>query len=629
MHRSVYNINSFLAGPPSIRNAAKGGSRVRVGIDFGTTNSSIAYYDGSALHRLTLDLASDNPYVLPSLVYINRDHQVSIGTRAAVEYLERETGRPVNWEKRGVGEIDIVAADMSYVQSVHVLVDTAAQGRLLQYVKTALRDPTYAGTRVFDRFYTIDELIAMILRPLKSQAEQTFGEPCPEAVIGCPVRFSEDAAITERAKEILYKAGRLAGFEDVRFELEPVGATYHYHRTAPTRQTAFIFDFGGGTLDLTIAEVGGRRSPRILATHGVLVGGDDLDKRLMQSLFKYFGGATAAAPKGTLPAYILELLDNWQTMPMLSRPYFAKLLDEFQRSAANNRPILALRTLVTQNLGFKLFREIERTKKRLSDEYGAPLKFQFGNIAIEEYITRRDFETMIRKESEEVERGVVETLAKAGLKPADVDVVLRTGGTSAVPIFTGLLARIFGEEKLIEMDLFTSVVGGLAVIAHERGGTETRYGLRYPSKPDDLVCDIQSVSRRPFGRYEFRIGARCLTECPHTLRRIPVELSGLPALRLPQADKDATMREYMQFHVTHPSRVYVAHDAKAQSVPEWLRAFSPHPGLITVNQYGTERSMRLFSKDFPEGRIALGGNRAPGQRGEVILNYLVVVQALF
>ncbi|MEW5719305.1 MAG: Hsp70 family protein, partial [Chloroflexota bacterium] len=339
---------------------------MRLGIDFGTTNSSVARYDGAQLFRLGIDPANDNPNVLPSLIYVDRAHRAVIGTRAALEYLKHETGRTVRWEERRVGEIDVVAADMSYVQTVSVLVDTAAHGRLLQYVKTALRDPTYQGTQIFDRFYTLDELIALILYPLKRMAEQAFAEECTGVVIGRPVRFSDDPMVTERAEEILFKAARWAGFHDVRFELEPVGATYHYHRAAPRRQTAFIFDFGGGTLDLTVAEVGGSLPPRILVTHGVLVGGDDLDRRVMQSLRKYFG-VQPRDDREPVPPHLLDLLDNWQTMPLLSRPANLKLLDEL-KAHCDTDALAALRTLATQNLGFQLFRVIEQTKKQLSDQ---------------------------------------------------------------------------------------------------------------------------------------------------------------------------------------------------------------------------------------------------------------------
>jgi hypothetical chaperone protein len=205
----------------------------KFGIDFGTTNSSIASYDGRELRRPVINPTGDNPLILPSLLYINRQQQPAVGTAAAQQYLHNETGRRAVWEKRRVGEIDVVAAGVSYVQTVHALVDVGAQGRLLQYIKTALRDPGYDGTQVFERFYTVDELIALILQPLKASAEQQLHTDCRSVVMGRPVKFSPDPAVSERAQEILYKAARLAGFEDIRFEMEPIGALYFYHRTSP------------------------------------------------------------------------------------------------------------------------------------------------------------------------------------------------------------------------------------------------------------------------------------------------------------------------------------------------------------------------------------------------------------
>ncbi|NLF02341.1 MAG: Hsp70 family protein, partial [Anaerolineales bacterium] len=242
---------------------------MRLGFDFGTTNSSIAHYDGRALTSIRLDPEGDNPYVLPSLVYIDRELRALLGTAAASEYLRRETGRPVAWEKRPVGEVEVIVGGsggpIRYVQQMSVVVDTAANGRLLQSIKTALRDPAYEGTEIFDRFYTLDELIAMVLRELRERAEQHFGEPCRSVVLGRPVRFSDDQAVTERAEEILFKAGRLAGFTDIAFQLEPIGAAYLHHATTTERQTALVFDFGGGTLDLTLAELGGGEEPHVLA----------------------------------------------------------------------------------------------------------------------------------------------------------------------------------------------------------------------------------------------------------------------------------------------------------------------------------------------------------------------------
>lgn len=599
---------------------------MRLGIDFGTTNSSIARYDGATLSRLELDLASDNSHVLPSLIYISREQNAVVGTRAAHEYLESETGRPVAWEKRRVGEIDMAAADMSWVETVHILVDTAAQGRLLQYVKTALRDPSYEGTQVFGRFYTVDELIAILLGWLKARAEEGFGEECRDVVIGRPVRFSDDPAITARAEEIIFRGARLAGFSGIRFELEPIGAAYYYHASAGDRKTTFIFDFGGGTLDLTVAELGGTQAPRVLATHGVLVGGDDLDRRMMQSLRKYFGGADKSNGKKALPAYVLDAIDNWQTMPLLSRPRYMQMINEFEKDGFDRRGIAALRTLVTHNLGFKLFREIEQAKKRLSDKHITTLRFEYEDIHIDETITRRDLERMIVKEIELVEAGVRHTLDLAGCKPADIDIVLRTGGTSAVPIFSSMLEDIFGEEKLTELELLTSVVGGLAVVAHEGGGTEPIYGPRYDTAKVPVPGSLRLRSNRAAERYAMRVGATCYTDHAYTLLKIPVELSGLPAIRTVQADKAATTPLYLQFELAQPARIFVAHDYDSRTVPDWLRPFTASPKVIQVDQSGTLRHFRLYYKDYDAGLVRLGGNRAAGQRGDVFMNYLVAIK---
>jgi hypothetical chaperone protein len=598
----------------------------RFGIDFGTTNSAIAFFDGRELQRPVVDPGSDNPLVLPSLLYIDRQHHSTAGLAAAREYLQRETGRRATWEKRRVGEIDVITSDFSYVQTVHVLIDTGAHGRLLQYIKTALRDPGYNGTQIFDRFYTVDELIALILRPLKASAEEQLNRECRDVVIGRPVKFSPDQAVSDRAQEILYKAARLAGFESIGFEMEPIGAMYFYHRTSPQRELALIFDFGGGTLDLTLAEVGGPTPPLIIATLGVLVGGDDLDKRVMQYLLKYFSGLPRPGQRA-LPPDVLDLLENWQTMPLLSRPHFMKVLNEYR--ADNPAAIDALITLVTRNLGFQLFREIEQTKIRLSEALSTPLTFEQSGIHIRETITRYKFEELIAPEIEAVEAGVRQILHDASIKPEQVDVVLRTGGTSAVPVFTDLLSEIFDRHKLRSLELLTSVVGGLAIAAREKRedrGQSPAYEVIYPKNPADVVRDIQSETQRDHQVYEFRIDAVCYLDAPYTVTRIPVTLSGLSAIRTAQADKATEAEEFLHLHLARPATIFIAYDADAARTPHWLADFAREPLSIEIDQLGTPRFFKVYSRKFEAGPVTLGGNRAAGCVGQIFMNYLIIIR---
>jgi len=607
---------------------------MRLGLDFGTTNSSIALFDGSKLFRIQLDPANDNPYVLPSLLYIDRKYKAVVGTQAAKEYLRRETGRPVRWEKRDIGEIDVMAAGrggsyIHYVQTVHAMIDVAANGRLLQSVKTGLRDPNYEGTQIFDQFYTIDELISIILRSLKVSAERHLGGECSNVVIGRPVQFSDDPRVTDRGEEILFKAAQFAGFDNIRFQMEPIGAAHLYHRSSSSREIALVFDFGGGTLDLTVAEVGGTLEPKILSTRGVLVGGDDLDRRIMRSLLKYFGAESRIEGDHPFPPHILEMLSGWQTMPDLSRPRYWKLIKDLKKTSSDPKAINALETLVSQNLGFKLLAEIERAKRRLSEAPVTTLDFVHGDIEIHEKITREKFEGMIHEEIQLVEEGIRRVVADAGLKPSQVDVVLRTGGTSAVPVFTRLLATVFGKEKLREMDLLTSVVGGLAVVAHGDGGWKLSYTTRYAMTRIPLISSIRVDSGKPYEQYDMRLGAECYIDHPFTLSRVPLTLNGLPAIRTANLDKNAFTGDFLRFHLNEASRVYVAYHASATSLPEWLRSFTPERMHMEVlDQWGAARIFEVYSKDFPSGTVVLGGNHARGYGGDVFLNYLVAVRRL-
>jgi molecular chaperone DnaK (HSP70) len=101
-----------------------------------------------------------------------------------------------------------------------------------------------------------------------------------------------------------------------------------------------VFDFGGGTLDMTVVEVGGNTPPRTIATHGVLLGGDDLTAALMKKLFHYFGENSKLSDGLPVPAYFFELLYNWQDMVELSRPKYTGI---FKQAKEGSDPIGARR----------------------------------------------------------------------------------------------------------------------------------------------------------------------------------------------------------------------------------------------------------------------------------------------
>lgn len=602
---------------------------MQIGIDFGTTNSSVAHFDGTQLHPIRLDPANaENPYVLPSLLYIDRDYQVRVGTAAAEEYLARETGRRIIWERRELGAIEMIVAGgggpIRYMHEVNVVTDIGMNGRLLQSIKTALRDPTYEGTTIFDRYYTLDELIALILAAMKASAEAQLGEPCESVVLGRPVRFSDDPAISERAEEILYRAARFAGFREITFALEPIAVAHLYHRSTPRRQQALIFDFGGGTLDLTVAEVGGAEPPRVIATRGALVGGDDLDRRIMRSLLKYFGEGTYVEDgHRPFPADYLDALHSWQTMPDLSRPEPLAQLRAYQKQSTNPRALQALETLVTQNLGFQLFRKIERTKKALTPDIFARLDFEHGAITIHERFKRRDFEQLIATELATVEREIRQVLAEAGLRPEQLQVVLRTGGTSLVPAFVELLERLFSPEKVQPLEPLTSVVGGMAVVAQEGEGLRPAYRYRYELP----FRNLRAASDRAYEPCLLRARMSPYTDRDYTLVNLPLLLSGLHGIRTADRDYNAKTARALRFDLLRPARVYVIYQAKANYLPEWLHDFRLEPNApVEIDTAGGRMPFVVYSKEFPAGPVILGGAQARGYSGLVFMNYLVAVR---
>jgi hypothetical chaperone protein len=592
---------------------------MRLGIDFGTTNSAAAVYDGARLEPIKVSGSA----ILPSLIYLNRQHQAIFGNDAAQEYLKRETGRAVHWKSRNIGSVEMVVAgkDAPIIYSVPVIVtfDDAANGRLLQSVKTALRLEQYEGTQIFDRFYTIDELIRLILGDLKTRAENQFNQACDQVVIGRPVKFSDDARIDQRAEEIIYKAARMAGFRDISFAMEPIGALYLYHINTPTRTRVLVYDFGGGTLDLTVAEVGGGQAPKVLATRGVLVGGDDLDRRIFFSLLRYFGEDERNGD--TLPPDVLESLENWQRMPDLSRAEYVEIFHRLRRKAKNPKAIDALQALVTKNLGYSLWREVERSKRDLTSKLHTTLEFQHDIIKIRELLSRPRFEQLIRHELRAAEQGIQDVMNDAGVSADDIEVVVRTGGSSLVPAFVQLLTRLFGEDKLREIDPLTSVAGGLGVIAHEGGGRYGNYRAKYPDDP----CDVTA----PHQGYFLRLGERPFVDRETAIRKLPVMLNGMPTLRTLWADRENVSSDYLKLNLKGRARVYVAYPSAALYLPHWLRDFERQPSSVEIeDEWWGIKELYVYRKEFEGGEVVLGGCSAEGAKGRLDVNYMVMIEQM-
>ncbi|MFN8486834.1 MAG: Hsp70 family protein [Caldilineaceae bacterium] len=456
---------------------------MRIGIDFGTTHTSAAFYDGQTIRAIPLDPRNANPNLLRSMIYITHEQKRFLGLAAVRTFLEQDTGRPVVYQKKVVGTIENTVAQqfkmpsepdgpITIIYDVIIEEDIGAQGRLLQSIKTGLRSDSYRGTSIFGRYYTVQELIALLLCHVRTQAERYAQTEIHQAVLGRPVQFSNDPAEDQRAEQRLREAAALAGFADVTFVPEPVAAASFYLNQVQQPETVLVFDFGGGTLDLTVMRVDGPQRHEILATHGVLIGGDDLDSRLMQKQVASHFGVNAAIDRNfdermlAFPEDLAELLNQWQTIPVLSQPQHLAVIRRAKKYSPEPEKFAALESLVTKNHGFALFERIEQAKRVLSTEPQALLNMQVDEIDLALRLTRRNFNLAVSEELSQARQGVREAIAKAGLTASDVNAVVTTGGSSVIPLFQQMLMQEFPKVRLVPLDTFSGVVNGLALHAY-------------------------------------------------------------------------------------------------------------------------------------------------------------------
>ncbi len=442
-----------------------------VGMDFGTTNSGMAIYDGREVTVLPLDPSNTNPRILRTALYITNEQALHIGRPAVDLYYEQNIGRVVKTRKVLIGEIEVYGGDMYYVTDAYAWVDVSEPGRLLLSIKSRLREEDHPGAVIGQNYYSLEDLIALYLTKTRVRAEQVLGRELKEVVLGRPVHFSADEDHDRLAQGRLLQAAFRAGYEKVYLQYEPVAAALSYERTINKEQNSLIFDFGGGTLDITIMRLGDEKNRQILATGGLPVAGDVFDQKLTRAkLPAHFGEGSYYGPRHEarqVPRWIYDEFSNWHTFIELQSQDNRRILSEIARSAQRRYQIEALISLVTSNYGLQMFDQVELAKRLLSKKRGAEIRLDGPDFRVREFVTRSEFERIIQAEILAIEEELLRTLADSGLNAGQIDAVVRTGGSSQIPAFYDMLARHFGEEKVNSVDTFSSVTAGLGIYAHQ------------------------------------------------------------------------------------------------------------------------------------------------------------------
>jgi len=417
-----------------------------IGLDFGTTNSAaaIATPDG-------VSLATFGPHARPAA--------------RSVLFFDPEDVRP---GRRPAPHVGLDAIDRS--------IDVGGDGRFIQSTKSWLASRGFEATDVFGHRWTLEELIAQVVSMLRDALGSVDG---PVTVVsGRPVQFAraDDFADDAFAEARLRKALALAGFDDVTFELEPVGAAWHYAHALDHDELVLIGDFGGGTSDFTLVRVGpgawsggpDARASAVLGTDGVGLAGDAFDAAIIRHVIApAFGkGTDQRTPFGKvfpLPGWVFVHLERWHQLSMLGVPASVRRLKGILREAEHPELFGGLVHVVENDLGFQLYRSVQAAKSELSRSEEARLVFVDEDVCVDERLTRADFESWIAPELAEMDAAVVRLFEATGVSMDAVDRVFLTGGTSFVPAVRRLFADRFGAHKLASGDELTSVARGLAL----------------------------------------------------------------------------------------------------------------------------------------------------------------------
>lgn len=436
---------------------------VAYGLDFGTTNSSVAvaYEDGTTE---MVELAPGD-IVLPSLVYLAKDGSRIAGKDGLRAFLSGATayttcGSCHLAEWRG----GVVSSACREARPGGQCLDS----RLLSQVKSDLADDDFTFTHSWGVDFELEDLVATVLRQLKRKADRAVGADVRRAVIGHPVRFvgAAGARFQDRqdvAKARLVEAGHRAGFDEVALMPESQAAI-----TLDGIGDGIVVcvDFGGGTFDTAVVAVDGDVA-EVLALDGVPVGGEEFDGLIFDHVVRPAIGLDAVftKPDGqqrTLPARLRGRLRSLSGLKsLLADGGVAGSLTNLT-GQGHDDVLKLVGELLYGGQAWAFFNAIEAAKIELSVVDQAWVDFRRPWIDLNLPIKRTTFESLITDELHRTSLCLQDALASAEVAPDEIDFVTMTGGSSRIPVFHRMLTDLFPAAELVEADPFSTVSSGLA-----------------------------------------------------------------------------------------------------------------------------------------------------------------------
>src|SRR5690349_5027763 len=348
-----------------------------IGIDLGTTNSVVAVMEAG---EPAVIVNQEGARTTPSVVGFSKDDRLvgQVAKRQAVTNPENTVFSIKRFMGRKLGEVSSETSRVPY--------------------KVVGNDNGDAWVDVRGKRYSPPEISAMILQKLKTAAEDYLGEKVTDAVITVPAYFND--AQRQATKD----AGKIAGLNVLRIVNEPTAAALAYGLDKKKEEKIAVYDFGGGTFDISVLEVG-EGVVEVKATNGdTHLGGDDLDQRVI----------------------------DW-------------IVAEFKKTDGVD---LSKDRMAVQ----RLKEAAEKAKIELSTVLETDISLPFvtadasGPKHLQMKLTRAKFDALVGDLLERSMAPVRQALADAGLKPSDIDEVVLVGGSTRVPKIQQLVKEYFGKD---------------------------------------------------------------------------------------------------------------------------------------------------------------------------------------
>ena len=453
-----------------------------VGVDFGTSNSAIAWYDGTQVRCVPLE---GTHVILPTAFHLSRDYVGTVGTAAITLYVEENSARLVHMVPEIVGHAaseigfadnDVDKGELESARNLIFgpLIDHGLPGRLFLGLKRLLGSSQIDRLVVFRRAYRLVALLTPILQRMRECVEQDVHQRVPRTHIGRPVNFEgREPGRNRLALTRLREACQHAGFNEIEFYAEPVAATLSFLQASGVAEgTVLTVDFGGGTLDLSVLHCAGTRI-RVLGTAGADLGGDRIDQLIFRRLLfpllgegetwtRFVDGHLVETPF-PFNEYEEGIL-NWAITHTLNQnKYKTRLAALIARGGPAAAKFERLQDLINFNYSYTIFSAIKKAKAALSTVEHTTIDLPELNLNVP--FSRDQLDDMLTPMMQRLSELVAVVLADACIEPAKLDYVVRTGGSSQIVAVRTLLEAQF-PGKVTEHDPFTSVAAGLAIASY-------------------------------------------------------------------------------------------------------------------------------------------------------------------